>query len=102
MKKILIILLILSIFLVSGCVKPISEVKDDKYINKTVKVLGQVNNKVGSIEASGFSLIDNETYILIQSKFMPDKGSNVTVKGILNKGKSGYWIAAEKIYENDN
>ncbi|MDD5133627.1 MAG: hypothetical protein PHD81_00290 [Candidatus Nanoarchaeia archaeon] len=102
MKKVLIILLVLSIFLVSGCVKTISEAKDDKYLNKTIKVIGQVNNKVGSVEESGFSLVDNDTYILVQSKFMPDKGSNITVKGILKKGKSGYWIATEEIYENDN
>ena len=65
MKKALIVLLILSIFLVSGCVKTLSEAKDDKYLNKTIKVCGQVNNKVGSVEESGFSLVDNDTYIFV-------------------------------------
>ena len=95
-------ILVLSIFLVSGCgfvsVKELDE-NPEKYMGEEVTVAGTVEDsiKIGSL--SGFKLTDGDYSINVQSDELPAEGKKVTVQGVVMKEVFlGYYIYAKKIY----
>jgi hypothetical protein len=84
-KKILIFGLLLCVLLVAGCVKPISEVKNDKYIDKDVSVSGVVQNSVKLGSLSGYTLKDDTGEIFVSSDALPKEGNKELASGILKK-----------------
>lgn len=86
--------LVLALILLAGCTpKPISEIKNEQYIGKTVTVKGIVgiSLKIGSL--SGYSVSDATGDINVKSNTLPIEGSEVTVTGKLMKDTIfGYYI----------
>jgi len=79
--------------LLCGCASKISEVKNEKYIGKTVILTGTVENtiKIGSL--SGYSLKDDTGTIGVSSETLPTEGDKITVSGVLIKDTIfGYYI----------
>lgn len=92
-KNFLIILIILSLIILTGCTKSISEVKSQDYVDKTVTVKGTVENSIKFGELSGYTLKDeNKDIIFVSSKELPEEGKTKKVSGTLKKSILGYYI----------
>ena len=99
MKKV--IILLISLLLIAGCTNSsIKKINDnpEKYLGKEVIIDGQINNRFMKSSEWYISVVDPESYILVQSKFDLEKKSNVTVTGILSYDKSvGYFIKSREV-----
>lgn len=100
MKKIALLLILL--VLVAGCTSSssIKKITDnpDKYLGKEVIVDGQINERFVKSGDPYISIVDEQSYILVQSKFNLEKNSNVTVKGILSYADNvGYFIQSREV-----
>jgi hypothetical protein len=84
-KQILIFGLLLVVLLIAGCTKPISEVKNDKYIDKDVTVKGTVQGTIKLGSLSGYNLKDDTGEIFISSETLPKEGAKESASGILKK-----------------
>jgi hypothetical protein len=84
-KRIIIIGLLVSILLVSGCAKQISEVKNEKYLDKEVTVKGTVQGSIKLGTLSGYTLKDDTGEIFVSSKTLPEDGTTKTASGTLKK-----------------
>ncbi|MGV8161742.1 MAG: hypothetical protein ACP5N2_00235 [Candidatus Nanoarchaeia archaeon] len=84
-KRILIVLLLLSVLLVTGCAKPISEIKEDRYVDTQVTVKGTVEGTIKLGDLSGYTLKDDSGEIFISSNSLPAEGDGKSVKGIVKK-----------------
>jgi uncharacterized protein YceK len=87
MKKILAIILVLSLLLLAGCTTPIKEIKanPDKYMGEKVSVKGTVSNTIKLGSLSGFTLDDGSDKITVSSDTLPKEGATVTVDGVVMK-----------------
>ena len=94
MKKIISILIVLSLLFVVGCTTSIDEVKSEDYIGKTVSVKGEVTNTIKFGELSGYTLEDDTgVSIGISTKELPKEGETITVTGTLMKDTLfGYYV----------
>jgi len=93
MKTKLLIALAFCALLLCGCASKISEVKNEKYIGKTVTLTGTVENtiKIGSL--SGYTLKDETGTIGVSSETLPKEGDKITVSGVLIKDTIfGYYV----------
>ena len=86
--------LVLVLILFVGCTpKPISEIKNEQYIGKTVTVKGIVGISIKIGELSGYTVQDSTGEIKVKSSTLPMEGSEVTVTGKLMKDTIfGYYI----------
>lgn len=93
-KIILGISLVLALILLTACTpKPISEIKNEQYIGKTVTVKGIVGISLKIGELSGYTVQDSTGEIKVKSSILPMEGSEVTVTGKLMKDTIfGYYI----------
>jgi hypothetical protein len=93
-KLILGISLVLALILLAGCVpKPISEIKNEQYVGKTVTVRGVVGISIKIGDLSGYTVSDGTGDISVKSSTLPAEGSEVTVTGRLMKDTIfGYYI----------
>ena len=87
----------LSIFLIlfAGCsTQKISEIKNDDFIGKEVKVKGVVQDTIKIGELSGYVIKDDAgDSISVSSKDLPTEGKEVIAKGTLKKALLiGYYI----------
>jgi len=86
MKKTFFLLLIVLSLLLVGCTKSIAEVKQDKYIDEKVTVVGVVESTVKLGQLSGYTLADkNGDKIGVASDTLPEEGSKKTVTGTVKK-----------------
>jgi len=93
MKTKLLIALAFCTLLLIGCASKISEVKNEKYMGKTVTLTGTVENtiKIGSL--SGYTLKDDTGTIGVSSETLPKEGDKITISGVLIKDTIlGYYI----------
>ena len=91
MKNILLILILLSAVILTGCMsQSIADVKTSDNVGKTVKVTGTVENtmKLGSL--SGYTLKDDTGTISVSSESLPKEGDTITVKGTLIKDANDF------------
>ncbi len=96
-KRIVILLLISSLFIFSGCAKDISEIKLEENVGKTVKVKGEVTNTIKLGSFSAFTISDGSDQIPVSSETLPKKGETVTIKGVLIKDSIfGFYIKSEE------
>lgn len=95
MKKLIIILAVLTVLL-TACTQPISEIKNDEHIGKTVQVHGIVQGSIKLGQLSAYSLKDESGQTIgVSSQRLPADGDEVTVKGVLLKDTIfGYYIKA--------
>jgi len=93
-KLILGISLVLVLTLLAGCVpKPISEIKNEQYVGKTVTVRGVVGISIKIGDLSGYTVSDGTDDIGVKSGTLPEEGTEVTVTGRLMKDTIfGYYI----------
>ncbi len=99
MKKVLLIIgLVLSLVLFSGCgADKISDIKSEDYIGKEVVVKGIVTDSFKLFGFSGYIVEDKTDNIGVAAERLPAKGDKVTVKGTLMKDTVlGYYIKAEE------
>jgi len=96
MKKIILMILLLSVLFIAGCgtYTKVSELSKTENINKEVVVRGEVSNtfKFGSL--SGYKLVMEDGEIFVNAKKLPEEGKTTKVKGILLKGLIGYYVQA--------
>ncbi|MCX8193942.1 MAG: hypothetical protein N3G19_01085 [Candidatus Pacearchaeota archaeon] len=96
----LLFLLLVAVFLISGCgVVNVKELKEnpEKYFGKEIYAKGIVKNtiKIGSL--SGFSLTEGNYSIPVKSDKLPAESKTATVQGTLMKeALVGYYIYAKK------
>jgi hypothetical protein len=86
------VLVLVALLLLIGCTEKISDIKNDDYVGKDVKVRGTVEAsvKIGSI--SGYR-VDDGAEINVKSETLPKEGEVVAVKGVLMKDSLfGYYI----------
>jgi hypothetical protein len=99
MNKLLIITLLISLLLLTGCAKTIEEITaNDDYVDTSVSVRGTVEASLKIGELSGYNIVDkNGDKIIVYSTDLPKEGSRVTAKGTLKKGLlgRGYYIDAK-------
>lgn len=97
MKFKLVLIILVFVLLINGCVKNISEIKNEEYIGKTVSIRGTVENTLKIGELSTYRLIDNDgTSISVASKSLPEEGDKITVKGTVERTLLlGYYIKAD-------
>lgn len=101
MKRILIILL-LALF-IGGCSTTGSMIKKihdnpEKYLGEEVTLDGQINNRFMKSGEWYFSLVDEQSYVLVQSKYAVNKNENVSVTGIVSSDeKIGPYLKSKKI-----
>ncbi|MFA6072843.1 MAG: hypothetical protein WC758_01915 [Candidatus Woesearchaeota archaeon] len=84
-KKFILAALLVCVLLVSGCVKQISEIKSDKYIDEQVTIRGTVVGSIKIGDLSGFTLKDESGEIFISSNDLPSEESKITKSGIVKK-----------------
>jgi hypothetical protein len=84
-KKILIMGLLISLLLISGCAKEINEVKQDKYVDTQVSVKGTVQGTIKLGSLSGYTLKDETGEIFVASNSLPIEGDTKSVRGIVQK-----------------
>jgi len=94
MKKIILILLVISLVVISGCSQSIAEVKDEDHIGKTIMIRGTVENTIKIGQLSGYTLKDTAgDTIGVSTDDLPIEGDIITVKGVLMKDTLfGYYI----------
>lgn len=85
--------MLISIALITGCTKDISEVKSSDYEGKKVTVSGTVDNTIKIGTLSGYTLKDDTGSISVSSEILPAKGDTITVSGTLIRDTIfGYYI----------
>jgi hypothetical protein len=95
MRKILLgISFLLALVLLTSCISTtIANVKNEKFIGKTVTVSGKVGTTFKIGELSGFTISDSTGSIGVKSDSLPVEGSTISVTGTLMKDSLfGYYI----------
>lgn len=91
------IIIIGLLLMVVGCTQKIADIKDPKYVGKTVTIKGTVKNsiKIGSLSA--YTLEDDSgESIGVSSETLQKEGTQKTVKGVLIKDSLfGYYIKTD-------
>jgi len=100
MKKsmILALFLIALVLLLTACSpRPISEIKNEIYIGKSVTVRGVVGISIKIGKLSGYTVSDSTGSIGVRSNVLPLEGTEVSVTGTLTKDTLlGYYILASR------
>jgi uncharacterized protein YcfL len=100
MKKILLLILLVAVFLV-GCTSSIQDIKEnpDKYVGETISVKGISSASVKLGQLSGFTLTEKSgSKISVSSENLPKDGSDVKVKGVVMKDSLfGVYILAKEV-----
>jgi hypothetical protein len=96
MKKTIILGLMLGLIFLTACIaQPISEIKQEKNVDKTVIVKGEVMTSFKIGDFSGYIIEDkNGDEIFIESTELPKEDTTKTIKGTLKEGplNIGYYI----------
>ncbi|MFC1742116.1 hypothetical protein ACFL3V_06280 [Nanoarchaeota archaeon] len=102
MKKLILLTTIILTLLLAGCA-PMVTVKDinednQKFLGKKVRVSGKAMVPLDVGPASGFSLNDDSSSIMISSDDLPKANEDVIVEGLVVKGMfTGTFIYATNI-----
>jgi len=100
MKKTILTIVILVTILLTACATAnISDLKNEKYIGKSVTISGTASKSIKLGKLSGFTLTDkNEDSIPVSSQTLPADNSKVTVRGTIIKDTLlGYYIKADTV-----
>lgn len=100
MKKILIVLAILTLLAMAGCATSLKDLSTnpEKYLGKKVTVEGAASNVLKIGKLSGFKISQGDYSIAVSSENLPGEGKQVKVTGIVMKDSLfGYYILAEKL-----
>jgi cytochrome c-type biogenesis protein CcmE len=90
MKKILLLLLTISVLFLTACTMSVEEVKNEKFVGESVSVKGTVEGSIKIGDLSGYTIVDdNGDKIAVSSSDLPKDGKEVVARGTLKKGLFG-------------
>lgn len=87
MKRVILLsLLLISLLLLAGCTKSISDIKNEDYLDKKVSLRGEVTNTIKLGDLSGYTITDSSgESIFVSSNELPAEGVKRSVRGTVNR-----------------